>query len=155
MNLQELKSKIFEIVDPSNGQTIKENNALKHIGYDDEKDVVTLLVTMHKVGGNDETKFKRSLAKLVKIDEGHKGIKLEIEENRVFGSITKQPINFIGVISGKGGVGKSSVAANIAYRLMKKGYEKSEKYWYHFYLPFSHSHIYFPLCFKHKDKNIF
>lgn len=123
MNLQELKSKIFEIVDPSNGQTIKENNALKHIGYDDEKDVVTLLVTMHKVGGNDETKFKRSLAKLIKIDEGHKGVKLEIEENRVFGSITKQPINFIGVISGKGGVGKSSVAANIAYRLMKKGYD--------------------------------
>mgnify|MGYP003294878788 CR=1 FL=1 len=78
---------------------------------------------MHKVGGNDETKFKRSLAKLIKIDEGHKGIKLEIEENRVFGSITKQPINFIGVISGKGGVGKSSVAANIAYRLMKKGYD--------------------------------
>ena len=26
MNLQDLKAKIFEIVDPSNGQTIKENN---------------------------------------------------------------------------------------------------------------------------------
>ena len=123
MNLQELKAKILEIVDPSNGQTIKENNALKHIGYDDEKDVVTLLVTMHKIGGDHETKFKRALAKLVKIDEGHKGIKLEIEENKVFGSITKQPVNFIGVISGKGGVGKSSVAANIAYRIMKKGYD--------------------------------
>ena len=34
-------------------------------------------------------------------------------------------------------------------------YEKSEKYWYHFYLPFSHSHIYFTLCFKHKYKNSF
>ncbi len=123
MNLEGLKSKIELIIDPSNGHTIKDNNALKHVGYDDEKDVVTVLVTMHKIGGEDETKFKREIAKLVKIDEGHKGIKLEIEENRVYGSITKQPINFIGVISGKGGVGKSNVAANIAYRLMKKGYD--------------------------------
>lgn len=123
MNLDALKTKIEALIDPSNGQTIKENNALKHIGYDDEKDVVTVLVTMHKISGDDETKFKRSIAKLVKIDEGHAGIKIEIEENRVYGSITKQPINFIGVISGKGGVGKSNVAANIAYRLMKKGYD--------------------------------
>ena len=123
MNIDALKSKIELLIDPSNGHTIKDNNALKHIGYDDERDVVTVLVTMHKVGGEDEVKFKRAIAKLVKIDEGHNGLKIEIEENRVYGSITKQPINFIGVISGKGGVGKSNVAANIAYRLMKKGYD--------------------------------
>lgn len=123
MNIDALKSKIELLIDPSNGHTIKDNNALKHIGYDDERDVVTVLVTMHKVGGDDEVKFKRAIAKLVKIDEGHNGLKIEIEENRVYGSITKQPINFIGVISGKGGVGKSNVAANIAYRLMKKGYD--------------------------------
>ena len=58
MNLDALKTKIEAIIDPSNGQTIKENNALKHIGYDDEKDVVTVLVTMHKISGDDETKFK-------------------------------------------------------------------------------------------------
>lgn len=123
MNLDLLKTKIEAIIDPSNNQTIKENNALKHIGYDDEKDIVTLLVTMHKIGEPEETTFKRAIAKLVKIDEGHAGIKIEIEESKVFGSITKQPINFIGIISGKGGVGKSSVAGNIAYRLMKKGYD--------------------------------
>lgn len=123
MNIDALKSKIELLIDPSNGHTIKDNNALKHIGYDDERDVVTVLVTMHKVGGDDEVKFKRAIAKLVKIDEGHNGLKIEIEENRVYGSITKQPINFIGIISGKGGVGKSNVAANIAYRLMKKGYD--------------------------------
>lgn len=123
MNIEALKSKLELLVDPSNGHTIKDNNALKHVGYDPERDVVTVLVTMHKVGGEDETKFKRSIAKLIKIDEGHNGLKIEIEENRVYGSITKQPINFIGVISGKGGVGKSNVAANIAYRLMKKGYD--------------------------------
>lgn len=123
MNLDNLKKLIEEIVDPTNNQTIKENNALKHIGYDQENDVVTLIVTINKLGGEDETAFKRAIAYLVKIKEGHKGIKLQLEEQRVFGSIIKKPVNFIGVISGKGGVGKSNVAANIAYRLMKKGYD--------------------------------
>lgn len=34
--------------------------------------------------------------------------------------ITQKPIHFIGIISGKGGVGKSSIAANIAYRMAKR-----------------------------------
>lgn len=123
MDLSILKEKINSLIDPSNGQTVRENNALKHIGYDDQKDVVTLIVTMNKLGGEDEVAFRRKIASIVKIDENHRGLKLQLEENRVFDSITKMPITFIGVISGKGGVGKSSVAANIAYRLMKKGYE--------------------------------
>ncbi len=121
MNLNELKKLINEIVDPSNEMTIGETESLKHIGYDEEKDVVILTVAMGRLGGENEKKFKREIARIVKVEAGFTGLQLKLEESKIFGSITQKPIHFIGVISGKGGVGKSSVAANIAYRMSKRG----------------------------------
>lgn len=121
MNLNDLKKQIEETVDPSNQMTIGETNSVKHISYDEEKDLVTLTIAMGRLGGEAEKKFRRDIARIVKIDCGFKGLQLQLEESKIFGSITQKPIVFIGVISGKGGVGKSSVAANIAYRMVKRG----------------------------------
>ncbi len=121
MNISELKEQINQIIDPSNEMTIGETKSLKHISYDEEKDIVILKVAMGRLGGEKEKKFRRDLARVVKIDCGYSGLQLQLEESKIFGSITQKPIHFIGVISGKGGVGKSSVAANIAYRMIKRG----------------------------------
>ena len=120
MNLSELKEMLNQLVDPSNEMTIGETESLKHISYDEEKDLVTLKVAMGRLGGENEKKFRRDIARIVKIDAGYKGLQLQLEESKIFGSITQKPIHFIGIISGKGGVGKSSVAANIAYRMSKR-----------------------------------
>lgn len=121
MAILDLKNELLALVDPSNEMTLGETESLKHISYDEEKDLITLKVAMGRLGGENEKKFRRDIARIVKIDFGYSGLQLTIEESKIFGSITQKPIHFIGVISGKGGVGKSSVSANIAYRLAKRG----------------------------------
>lgn len=120
MNLNELKKQLNEIIDPSNQMSIGETESIKHISYDEEKDIVILTIAMGRLGGEPEKKFRRDIARVVKIDCGFSGLQLQLDESKIFGSITQKPIYFIGIISGKGGVGKSSVAANIAYRMTKR-----------------------------------
>ena len=121
MTMDELKQLLEQIIDPTVGKTLKESYGIKHIGYDDEKDVVTLIISMGKLGDDNEKIIRRQIARVVKIDCGFTGLRLQLEESKIYNSITKKDIKFIGIISGKGGVGKSNVAANIAYRLSKKG----------------------------------
>ena len=80
-----------------------------------------MIVTMVKKEPDTEKALRRTIAEYVKIKAGYKGLRLELEEAKVAQSIVKKSATFIGIISGKGGVGKSSVAANIAYRMMKRG----------------------------------
>lgn len=121
MNLFELRKLLDSIIDPSNNKSLKENNAIKHLAYNDETDLVTLIVTIEKQEPDFEKLLRRKIAECVKLIAGFKGMRLELEEKRVIQSITKKSAIFIGIISGKGGVGKSNVAANIAYRMMKRG----------------------------------
>ena len=120
--IEQIRTALEQIIDPSLKQTLKDTGGIKHIGYDNEKDVVVLIIAMGRKGGENEKKLRKEIAKLIKIDLQHRGLKLEIEEHRVVNSITHSKTVFIGIASGKGGVGKSTVTANIAYRLMKKGY---------------------------------
>ncbi len=121
MTMEQLKLQLEQIFDPSLGKTLKESYGIKHIGYDEEKDVVTLIISIGKLGDDNEKAIRRQIARVVKIDCGFSGLRLQLEESKIYNSITKKDIKFIGIISGKGGVGKSNVAANIAYRLIKKG----------------------------------
>lgn len=119
--MENLKKSLNNLMDLSVNKTFEETKGIKHIGYDDDNDCVTLIVSVGKLGGDTEVAIRRSIARVVKIDHNHKGLRLQLEESKVFNSITRKNIQFIGIISGKGGVGKSSIAANIAYRLSKKG----------------------------------
>lgn len=121
MTLYELRKLLDNIVDPSNEKTLKENNAIKHIAHDSETGIVTMIVTIDKQDPEAEKVLRRKIAELVKIKAGYKGLRLELEVAKIAKSIVKKSAKFIGIISGKGGVGKSSVAANIAYRMMKRG----------------------------------
>ena len=46
MTISELKALINEIVDPSNEMTIGETQSLKHISYDEEKDLELLIINV-------------------------------------------------------------------------------------------------------------
>lgn len=122
MTLYELRKLLDVITDPSNGKTLKENNAIKHLAYNDETNVVSIIATIENLQPEYEKVLQRKIAETVKIKAGYKGLKLLLEEAKSNKNITKKKAIFIGIISGKGGVGKSSVAANIAYRMMKRNY---------------------------------
>lgn len=121
--INKIKKELKKIIDPSLHKPLDDTEGIKHIGYDEENDIVTLIVAMGEKNPETEKELKLAITKLIKIDLGHKGIKLQIEEHRQFNSIVNSSVRFIGIISGKGGVGKSTVAANIAYRLAKKGHK--------------------------------
>ena len=63
MLLSELKLMLNQLTDPSNEMTIGETDSLKHISYDEEKDLVILKIAMGRLGGENEKKFRRENSK--------------------------------------------------------------------------------------------
>ena len=123
MDLNIIKEHLEKVIDPTLKKTLKDTEGIKHLNYDAETGIVTAIIAIGKLGTDEEKSFRREIAKIIKLDLGCNGIKLEVEEHKVYNGITRRPITFIGIASGKGGVGKSTVTANLAYRFMKKGYK--------------------------------
>ncbi len=118
---EQLKNKLGELIDPSNEKTLAENDAIRHLAIDGK--TVTVLIGIADEH-NDEAKktLRRNLAKTIKRDLGYEGLKLDFEPLKKKDSILqKKNIHYIGVASGKGGVGKSTVAANLALALKRLG----------------------------------
>ncbi|MDD3477853.1 MAG: P-loop NTPase [Candidatus Izemoplasmatales bacterium] len=116
---QEMLEKIGLVEDPSRNKTLAETNAIKHFGVNPETETVMLLVEVGKKINEMTSGITRNIAKIVKAEYGFKSLVIEYEQARPENFTKKAKI--IAIASGKGGVGKSSVTANLAYAFTTLG----------------------------------
>ena len=94
---------------------------VKFIGIDEDESLVTLIIEHGRLAPPFEKDLKRQVAKIVKVDHGFKGMKLQLEVSKDAVTTSAQKTKYITVTSGKGGVGKSTVSANLAVSLARLG----------------------------------
>lgn len=116
--LDDLVKHLETLIDPSLNLSFKEAGSIIDATIDDQ-DVVDLKIAI-KNRRKDENQIKLEIARLVKVKFGFPGLRVEFSDSK-FSISGDKKITYIGIISGKGGVGKSSVAANLAVALKRLG----------------------------------
>lgn len=117
--MEKLKEAILSVIDPGFNKPLREVNGLKHLSIESETNVVDVQVYL-KDHHKHQEKVKIEIIKLVKITFKYPGIKIQIFESEYKPEGFKE-IKYLAVASGKGGVGKSTVTANLAYALTRLG----------------------------------
>ena len=85
MKTDEIKASLGQIFDPVRHKTLTELNAIKYVGFNDEKDSVVLIVEVKDTTSKETDALKRQIAKLIKIDLGYSGVKIQLEESKTSG----------------------------------------------------------------------
>jgi ATP-binding protein involved in chromosome partitioning len=114
----DLRKKIDELIDPGFNLPFKAVGGIKKLVVG-PTGVVELELYLKDKQKNEQA-LKIQVIKLVKIELGFPGIKIDFFESE-FIPEGEKPIKYLAVASGKGGVGKSSVTANLAAALIRQG----------------------------------
>ena len=114
----DLRKRLEEIVDPGFNQPFKAVGGIKKLVIG-PTGVVELEVNLKDKQKNEQA-VRLLIIKLVKIELGFPGIKIDFFESE-FVPEGEKPIKYLAIASGKGGVGKSTVTANLAAALIRKG----------------------------------
>ena len=118
--MDELRNSLLNMIDYTCNETFKTTNGLKSVSVNnDVVDIEMYVADQENKEAMQET--KNAIVRLVKLTLGYKGIKIKFIPANLKNTIYDNHCKFILIASGKGGVGKSNVCANLGYALTRLG----------------------------------
>lgn len=123
---QQILEAIEMMMDPHLNKPFSETGGVRLLDIIDNGMKLNLTLALAKKDTPEAKTLKTALLRLLKIDFKFPGVHIEFIDlqPKEFGTILdpSRNVKFLGVASGKGGVGKSTVAANLAVTFARMGY---------------------------------